>query len=164
MSAWTQSEPKSLLARPFDLGLIIFFILSMLYGFLISLPEALGVPVSADSPWPPMRGLYDWAIAQEPGHLQTPVPLPLVMNAFFDGFFQAPILLAICYGLWKQRTWVIPLGLFYAGASVLNMCFYFTQTFVGGHPPTNLAVYLPFNLPWLIGPALLAVRLWGGKV
>jgi hypothetical protein len=139
MSVWTQSEPKSLLARPFDLGLIIFFVLSMLYGFLISLPEALGVPVSADSPWPPMRGLYDWSVAQEPGHLQTPVPLPLVMNAFFDGFIQSPILLPICYGLWKQRTWVVPLGLFYAGASVLNMCFYFTQTFMGGHLPTNLA-------------------------
>jgi hypothetical protein len=38
------------------------------------------------------------------------------------------------------------------------MFFYFTQTFLGPHPPPNVAYYLAFNLPWLIAPMLLGVR------
>jgi hypothetical protein len=58
--------------RPLDLALVLFFSLSVLYGFLFSLPEGIGVPVSPDSPWPPLRSLYGWAVAQEPAHLDPP--------------------------------------------------------------------------------------------
>jgi hypothetical protein len=52
---------------------------------------------------------------------------------------------------------------FYAGAAVTNMFFYFAQTFLGPHPPPNTAYYLLFNLPWLIAPAALGVRVWIGR-
>jgi hypothetical protein len=45
---------------------------SVLYGFLFSLPEGLGVPVAPDSPWPPLRALHGWAVAEEPAHLDPP--------------------------------------------------------------------------------------------
>jgi hypothetical protein len=77
----------------------------------------------------------------------------------FDGLFQAPVLAFVIYGLLRKRPWVRTLGLFYAGAAVTNMFFYFATTFWGPTPPPNLAVYLPFNLPWLVAPAVLAVRL-----
>ena len=48
---------RPLLNRPLDLGLVLFFSVSVAYGFLFSLPEGLGVPVSADSPWPPLQWL-----------------------------------------------------------------------------------------------------------
>ena len=54
----------SILRRPLDLGLVIFFGLSILYALLDSLPEAIGYKVAPDSPWPPLRSLYDWAVAQ----------------------------------------------------------------------------------------------------
>ena len=74
--------------RPLDLGLIAFFSVSVLYGFLFSLPEGLGVPVSADSPWPPLRSLHGGAVVQEPAHLRdqtrsmivaVPIPPPVHM-------------------------------------------------------------------------------------
>jgi len=43
------------------------------------------------------------------------------------------------------------------------MFFYFATTFLGPTPPPNLGVYLPFNLPWLIAPALLGMRLLGSE-
>ena len=43
------------------------------------------------------------------------------------------------------------------------MFFYFVQTFLGPHPPPNTAYYLAFNLPWLIAPLVLAVRVWLGS-
>ena len=144
--------------RPLDLGLCLFFGVTILYGFVFSLPEGFGVPVAPDSPWPPLRSLHSWAVAQEPAHLDPP-PV-LIASCLFDGFFQAPILLFIVYGLWRQRGWVRAPALVYAGAAITNMFFYFSTTFLGPTPPPDLAVYLPFNLPWLIAPALLGIRMW----
>ncbi len=148
---------KPFLYRPLDCALVAFFLITVLYGLLFSLPEGLGVPVAQDSPWPPLRALHGWAVAEEPAHLDPPPNL--VAALLFDGIFQAPALVFVIYGLVRLRPWVRPLGLFYAGAAVTNMFFYFTQTFLGPHPPPNLAYYLAFNLPWLIAPSALALRL-----
>ena len=142
--------------RPLDLVLVIFFFISMLYGFLFSLPMSLGVPVAPDSSWPPLQTLYEWAVNEEPGILD---PSPGTTAAFlFDGFFQAPILIFVIAGLIRLRWWIRPLGLFYAGAAATNMFLYLIQTFVGSHPPPNVAYYLAFNLPWLIAPLVLGLR------
>ena len=142
--------------RPLDLALVVFFSVSVAYGFLFSLPEGLGVPIAPDSPWPPLRALHDWAIAEEPAHLNPPPNL--IASTLFDGLFQAPALLFVIVGLVRLRAWLRPLALFYAGAAVTNMFFYFAQTFLGPDPPPNTAYYLAFTLPWLIAPAVLAVR------
>jgi EXPERA (EXPanded EBP superfamily) len=147
--------------RPLDLLLAAFFSVSVLYGFAFSLPEGLGVPVAPDSPWPPLRALHGWAALQEPAHLDPPPTL--VASCLFDGFFQAPLLLLVLVGLARQRPWLRPLGLVYAGAGVTNMLFYFAETFWGPHPPPHTAYYLAFNLPWLIAPAVLGARVWLGR-
>jgi len=142
--------------RPLDLLLIAFFTISVLYGFLFSLPEGLGVPVAPDSPWPPLRALHGWAIAEEPAHLDPPPNL--IAALLFDGFFQAPVLVFVIVGLVRLRSWVRPLGLFYSGAAVTNMLFYFVQTFLGPDAPPNVVYYLAFNLPWLLAPIILGLR------
>jgi hypothetical protein len=143
--------------RPLDLVLVVFFVLSILYGLLYSLPEGLGIPVSPDSPWPPLRSLYDWAVAQEPAHLDPPTSL--LANGVYDGFIQSPMLLFVIWGLLHQRDWVRPLALVYGGAAIANMLIYFFVTFMGPTPPPHPAVYLPFNLPWLVAPAVLVLRM-----
>lgn len=147
----------SISRRPVDLVLVCFFSISIAYGLLFSLPEGLGVSVAPDSPWPPLRALHGWASAEEPAHLDPPPNL--IAACLFDGFFQAPVLIFVVVGLVRLRPWLRPLGLVYVGASVTNMFFYFTQTFLGPHPPPNTAYYLAFNLPWLIAPLVLGVRL-----
>jgi hypothetical protein len=147
----------SIVRRPLDLGLVIFFVLSILYGFLDSLPEAIGFKVTPDSPWPPLRSLYDWAVAQEPQHLNPPTSL--IATTLFDGFIQTPILFFVIYGLVKCSPWIRTLSLIYAGAAVTNMFMYFVTTFIGPNPPPHPWIYLPFNLPWLIAPAILGLRM-----
>ncbi|MBK6512503.1 MAG: DUF2781 domain-containing protein [Haliea sp.] len=141
--------------------MVAFFSVSVLYGFLFSLREGLGVPVAADSPGARLRALHEWGVAEEPAQLDPPPNL--LAACLFDGLFQAPVLLFVIIGLVRQRAWLRPLGLFYAGAAATNMFFYFTQTFLGDHPPPNVAYYLAFNLPWLIAPLALAVRVLVGK-
>ena len=152
---------KPILSRPLDLILVAFFSISVLYGFLFSLPEGLGVSVSPDSPWPPLRALYDWAVAEEPAHLDPPPNL--IAACLFDGFFQAPVLLAVILGLVRLKSWLRPLGLVYAGAAVTNMFFYLVQTFLGPQPPPSTGYYLAFNLPWLIAPIVLGLRVYFGR-
>jgi hypothetical protein len=144
--------------RSYDLALAGFFVLCIVNGLVLSLPEGLGVPVAPDSPWPPLRALYGWAISQEPAHLAPP-PV-LIASCLFDGLFQAPVLCFVVWGLLRERPWVRRLSLVYAAAAVTNMYFYFFTTFTGPTPPPDLAVYLPFNLPWLILPLLLGIRMW----
>ena len=115
----------------------------------------------ADSPWPPLRSLHAWAVAEEPAHLDPPPNL--IAACLFDGFFQAPALLFVIVGLVRLRGWLKPFGLVYAGAATTNMFFYFTQTFMGPHPPPNVAYYLAFNLPWLLAPMALGVRVLIGN-
>ena len=97
----------------------------------------------------------------EPAHLDPPPNL--IAATLFDGLFQAPALLFVMIGLVRLRAWLRPLGLFYSGAAITNMFFYFTQTFLGPHPPPNTFYYLVFNLPWLIAPMILAARILLGK-
>ena len=149
-------EPvRQRLALP-DLALMGFFALCVVYGLLFSLPEGLGVAVAADSPWPPLRWLHGWAVAEEAAHLEPPPNL--IAATLFDGFFQAPVLIALIAGLLRHRAWPMRLALFYAGAAITNMFYYFMQTFLGPHPPPNTVYYLAFNLPWLLAPMVLAWR------
>jgi hypothetical protein len=150
--------PPLLTRHPLDYALIPFFAISVLYGALFSLPEGLGLPVTPDSPWPPLRALHGWAVVQEPTHLDP--PRTLIASTLFDGFVQTPLLIALIVGLLRRRAWARPLGLLYAGAAVINMWFYFFETLSGPLPPPHLSVYLSFNLPWLIAPAVLGWRLW----
>lgn len=147
----------SLAKRPLDLGLILFFSVSVLYGFLFSLPEGLGVPVAADSPWPPLRALHGWAVAEEPAHLNPPASL--ITSCLFDGLFQAPFLSVLIYALIARKAWIRLPAMIYAGAAVTNMFYYFSETFLGPTPPLNFGTYLAFNLPWLIAPMVLALRM-----
>src|SRR4030095_13126768 len=98
-----RQDRPSVNRRPFDLALVAFFAVTILYGLLFSLPEGLGVPCSPHSPGPPLRSLYGWAVAQEPAHLDPP-PV-LIASCLFDGLFQVPALLFVVYGLLRETAW-----------------------------------------------------------
>jgi len=148
---------QELRRRPVDAALAVFFTASVAYGLLFSLPEGLGVPVSADSPWPPLRALHAWAVSQEPAHLDPP-PI-LIAHCLLDGLVYAPFGALLVHGLVGARDWIRMPALLYAGSAVTNMFLYFAQTFLGPHPPPHLGTYLAFNLPWLLVPLVLARRM-----
>lgn len=151
---------QTLARRRLDYVLLPAFVLGIVNSLVLSLPEALGVPVSADSPWPPLRSLHSWAVEQEPQHLD--IPPTLLASVLYDGLVQSVMLVVLLIGLWrlKQWPWLPTSALVYAVSSVTNMYFYLMQTFLGPHPPPHLGTYLPFNLPWVVVPLLVAYRFW----
>ena len=151
---------QSLTRRRLDFVLMPCFVLALLYSLLFSLPEALGVPVAPDSPWPPLRALHSWAVEHEPQHLD--IPPALQASVLYDGFVQSVLLMVLFVGLWRLAPWpwLRPLALVYAASSVTNMYFYFMQTFLGPDQPQHLGTYLPLNIPWAILPMVVAYRFW----
>jgi EXPERA (EXPanded EBP superfamily) len=149
-----------LVRRRLDYVLLPAFVLGIVNAIVLSLPEGLGVPVSPDSWWPPLRALYTWGVEQEPQHLVMPPALQA--SLLYDGFVQLPLLVVLTIGLWglKSWPWLSTLALAYAVSAAVNMYFYFAQTFLGPDSPPHLMTYLPMNLPWAIVPVLAAYRFW----
>ncbi len=145
--------------RPVDMLIVGFYTISVLYGLLFSLPEALGIPVSPDSPWPPLRFLYDWAVAEEPTHLLDPLPIFLFSAVAIDGFVHSPFLCVMLYAFIFGKNWIRLWCLVFAGSAITNMYYYFMATLLGDHPPPNTLYYLVFNLPWMLMPMLLIWRM-----
>ena len=145
--------------RPIDILLIAFYAVSFTYGFLFNIPEALGVAVSPESPWPPLRWLYEWAVAEEPAHLLVPLPIFLFSAVAIDAFIHTPFIAVMIYAIINEKNWIrLPCWLF-AGSAITNMYYYFMATLLGDHPPPNTFYYLVFNLPWLLMPMLLVWRM-----
>jgi hypothetical protein len=149
-----------LVRRRLDYVLIPALILGIVNSLVLSLPEGLGVRVAPDSPWPPLRHLHTWAVEQEPQHLVMPPTLQA--SLLYDGTVQLVMMLVLVVALIRlnQWRWLPTLATVYAVAGVMNMYFYFMQTFLGPDRPPHLGTYLPINLPWLIVPILVAYRFW----
>lgn len=155
-----RTHPGTLVRRPLDYLLLPAFVLGIINAVALSLPEALGVPVAPDSPWPVLRALYTWAVEQEPQHLVMPPALQA--SLLYDAFVQLPLLVVLTVGLWRLKTWpwLGALAMAYAVSAVMNMYFYLMQTFLGPDSPPNLGIYLLLNLPWVIVPLLVVYRFW----
>ncbi|WAC93373.1 hypothetical protein [Mycobacterium sp. Aquia_213] len=151
---------RTLVRRRIDYLLLPAFVLGIINALVLSLPEALGVPVATDSPWPPLRALHTWGVEQEPQHLVMPPALRA--SLLYDGFVQLPLLVVLTIGVWKLKSWpwLPAVAMAYAVSALVNMYFYLMQTFLGPDSPSHLATYLPLNLPWVIVPMLVAYRFW----
>ena len=149
-----------LVRRRLDYVLIPALVLGVVNSIVLSLPEGLGVRVAPDSPWPPLRHLHTWAVEQEPQHLVMPPTLQA--SLLYDATVQLAMMLVLVVALitLRQPRWLPTLATVYAVGGVMNMYFYFMQTFLGPDRPPHLATYLPINLPWLLVPVLVAYRFW----
>ena len=149
-----------LVRRRIDYLLLPAFVLGIINAIALSLPEGFGLPIAPDSPWPVLAWLHTWAVEQEPQHLVMPPALQA--SLLYDTFVQLPLLVVLTIGIWKLKSWpwLGTLALVYSVSAVMNMYFYFMQTFLGPDSPPHLAIYLPMNLPWAIVPLLVAYRFW----
>jgi hypothetical protein len=88
------------------------------------------------------------------------MPPTLQASLLYDGFVQLTLMVVLVLALVRLRQWpwLRTLALVYAVSAVMNMYFYFMQTFLGPDRPPHLGTYLPINLPWLIVPILVAYR------
>ncbi len=77
-----------------------------------------------------------------------------------SGFIYGPFYLVLIYAFVYAKNWIRLPAMLYVGSIVRSMVIALHQQFAIGPEPEHTLVFLAFNLPWLIVPVLLAVRLW----
>ena len=129
-----------LIRRRIDYLLLPAFVLGIINAIALSLPEGFGLPIAPDSPWPVLAWLHTWAVEQEPQHLVMPPALQA--SLLYDTFVQLPLLVVLTIGIWKLKSWpwLGTLALVYSVSAVMNMYFYFMQTFLGPVSYTHLTL------------------------
>jgi hypothetical protein len=87
-------------------------------------------------------------------------PLPLRVRLYFSAFVFGPITALLTVAFVRGMNGVRPIALMYAGTMVIGVAEFFGWEIASGTPPTNVGIFIAFNGPYLLIPALLAVRMW----
>jgi hypothetical protein len=144
--------------RAIDLFLTVCFAAFAIGSAMADIPVAFGAEISPTSPNPLGRMVYDWAVNCDPITLQRPAFMRVI--ALFSTFFFVPFYPVLAYALVKRREWIRVPALAFVAAITATNAIYFGVAFFG-EPALrcqNPAKFLGTNLPYLIVPWLLAVR------
>ena len=82
------------------------------------------------------------------------------LATLISGFIYGPFYLVLIYAFVRAKAWIQLPAMLYIGSIVRSMVVALHHEFVIGPPPEHALAFLAFNLPWLIVPVLLGVRLW----
>ncbi len=76
-----------------------------------------------------------------------------------SAFIYGPFYLLLVYAFLRGVNWIRVPALMYVGSMVIGVVEYLFWEFSLELPPTHVAVFLAFNLPYLIVPILLGYRM-----
>lgn len=145
--------PIPLRDRPLDW----FFIL----GFTIFAGTSFGVDTMPTLGMDAMRDLLTRTYADCDPMFMRPPPF-LYVAATVSGFIWGPLYLYFVWSFVRGRNQVRPFALVYAGALTLAMCMIFAEelwSFAPGWASPRPLKFTAYNLPYLLMPILLGVRM-----
>jgi hypothetical protein len=146
----------SLHERRGDWLFILAFSFFAFSSFLSDAVVARGVPLAPDSPSFWARANYWYAAGTDP--LLLAPPLALRIQTFLSAFVFGPFYLLLVYAFATGRDWVRMPAVAYTSAMTYGMVVFLGLEFLGDLPPTNLAKFAAFNVPYLVMPLLLGYR------
>ncbi len=152
---WWRTVP--LRQRPGDWFFVVAFSLFAFTSFFSDTLAGLGVRFSPDAGSWWVRANYWYAAGTDPYFLAHPAHLQV--QTFISGFIFGPFYLLLVYAFVTGRDWIRMPAIIYVSAMVYGMIVFLGSEFVSQLPPTNLAKFLGFNLPYLIVPLLLGYRM-----
>jgi hypothetical protein len=145
--------------RPGDWLFVLAFSFFAFSSFFSDSLVARGIPLAPDSPSFWARASYRYAAGTDPLLLHPPISLEI--QTFVSAFVFGPFYLVLVYAFATGRDWVRMPAVVYVAAMVYGMVVFLGTEFLGGMPPTNLAKFFGFNLPYLVMPLLLGIRMRG---
>jgi hypothetical protein len=122
-------------------------------------------------------------VIPDPGHFQPPVwpPASLVnlvhwygssfdpllmarpqwwkMTIWLDVLFYGPFYLLALYAFIQGKDWIRVPAIFYSGMMFADVFIILGEEFAGPHATAHLTLVLALNLPWLLMPVFLTLRL-----
>jgi hypothetical protein len=143
--------------RPADWFFVLAFGFAVTSSWLSDIVPALGIPIVPDSPNVLVQGVWLYAKDADPLLIANPYNLRIscAISAFVFGSFY-PVLV---YAFVRGRNWIRMPAIIYVAAMTYGMVNFLWMEFMGPMPPTALAWFFGWNLPYLIVPLLLGWRM-----
>jgi hypothetical protein len=158
-----QRKPIPLARRPWDAAFLVFFLINLCFiTYIVDLEQlVIANPAHFTYPiWPPaplVDLVHTYARQFDPLVLARPPWWK--MTIWFDALFFGPFYAASIYAYIRGRDWIrIPSFLY--GASIITIvCIILSEEQGGPHAAPNFFIVLLLNLPWIIFPALIILRM-----
>lgn len=157
-------RPIPLARRPWDYAFLAFFLLNLCFiTYIVDLEQlVIANPAHFTYPlWPPapmVDLIHSYARTYDPLVLARPPWWK--MTIWFDALGFGPFYAASIYAYIRGRDWIRLPSLLY-GASIITIVFVILSEEYGGpHATPHFPFVLLLNLPWIIVPALIIVRMW----
>ena len=82
------------------------------------------------------------------------------MTIWVDSLFYGPFYAFAIYAFIKGRDWIRIPAFFYSGMMFMGVFIILGEEIAGPHATPHLPLVLGLNLPWLLTPIFLTLRLW----
>lgn len=154
------TENLPLRERKIDIFFAVVFVTFALTSGISDAIPTLGIEMSPDSANPLARANYWYAVDADPLFMHAPVFMRFITG--LSTFVYGPFYLVLAYCLVKGRNWVqLPSVIYATMISTITGIIVFGVEFFGEPAlrTQNPLKFLGFNLPYVLLPILLLVRM-----
>jgi len=149
--------------RPLDWLFVLFFVINLLVityivdleGLVISDPSNFAYPL-----WPPkfwIDIIHWYGRTFDPILIARPVFWKVTL--WWDALFFGPYYALALYAFIKGRDWIRDISIIYSSAITVILTVILADEVWGLYPAINLPFVFALNLPWLLIPLLLLLRM-----
>lgn len=160
VAAPTKPPNLPLRQRPFDIAFAVVFLLFTVTSGISDLVPTIGIPITADSTNWLAQSNYWYGHDADPLFIDPPVWMRFVTG--LSAFVYGPFYLLLAYCLLTGRNWIqLPAVIYASAISMITGVVVFGVEFFGEpeFQTQNPAKFLAFNLPYVVIPILLLVRM-----
>lgn len=146
--------------RPFDYVFVVFFCWAFVSCMISDAIPTLGIPQTADTTNILAQWNYTYSHINDPLFMNPPVWMRFVTG--LSAFVYAPFYIVLVYAIIRGRNWIQIWAVIYATMIVtLTGIVVFGVEFFGEaqYRTPNPAGFLAFNLPYVLIPLLLLIRM-----
>jgi EXPERA (EXPanded EBP superfamily) len=150
--------------RPFDLLIIAFFVINLLFvTYIVDIEQLIIVdPYHFSYPlWPPapaVDAIHWWGNTFDPLLMARPVWWK--MTIWIDNLAFGPFYIVAIYAWARARDWIRLPSLLFSAVMLTNVTIILGEEFAGPHASPHFPIVLLANLAWLLVPLAIIVRMW----
>lgn len=151
-------------ARPFDLVILAFFVINLLFiTYIVDIEQLIiADPYHFNYPlWPPapaVDAIHWWGNTFDPLLMARPVWWK--MTIWIDNLFFGPFYVVAIYAYVKGKDWIRMPSVIYASILLTNVIIILGEEYAGQNASPNFPLVLLANLPWLVFPFIIIGRMW----
>ncbi len=150
--------------RRLDWLFVAFFVINFFFiTYVVDLEQlVIDNPLQYQQPlWPPavmVKVIHWYGSTYDP--LLMARPQWWKQTIWLDVLFYGPFYALAIYAFLRGREWIRIPAIFYSGMMFADVFIILGEEIAGPHATPHLGTVFALNLPWLLLPLLLSIRMW----